>query len=163
MTTTKNNVNIFQRIANFFRKFILKRLVKKITKTINCIETELMDTFLELVLKIIRLVLCLDHDFARNIKDFNAKYVFQTQSGLIAASAIFANNKMKVKKNAITDKDVNVRVVIKDGKSLWEFLMADNPDVFAFVLDNKLSYEGNLNYLMKFAYMAKHMKLMFSL
>lgn len=154
-------VNFFRKIVNFFRKFFLKRLVKKITKVINCIETELMDKFLETLLRVIRLVLCLDDKFARNINGFNAKYTFCDRGGKIAASAIFAKNKMKMKKTAVPDATVTVTFV--DGKSLWEFLMADNPDVFAFVLENKLQYEGNLNYLMKFAYMAKHMKLKFGL
>ena len=68
---------------------------------------------------------------------------------------------MKVIRSEISD--TNVTIIVKDGKALWEFLMSDNPDVFAFVLDNKLTYEGNLNYLMKFGYMAKSLKLMFSL
>lgn len=154
-------VNFFRRIFNFFRKFFLKRLVKKIKKVIKCIETELMDKFLETLLRVIRLVICLDGKFARNIKGFNARYAFRSERGKIAASAIFANDKMKMKKTAVPD--TNVTIIFKDGKALWEFLMADNPDVFAFVLENKLRYEGNLNYLMKFAYMAKHMKLKFGL
>lgn len=154
-------VKFFVKIFNFFRKFFLKRLVKKITKVINCIETDLMDKFLETLLGVIRLVICLDEKFARNIKGFKARYAFRSEKGKIAASAIFAKDKMKVKKNAVPD--TNVTVIFKDGKTLWEFLMADNPDVFSFVLENKLRYEGNLNYLLKFAYMAKHMKLKFGL
>jgi len=145
-------------ILNIFRKFSLKRTIKKIIKRI---ETELLDDFLELLLKVIRLVLCVDRKYRRNIKDFNARYAFRSQDGEIAASAIFKNNKMKVKKDEIPD--TNVTVIFKDGKALWEFLMAPDPDVFAFVLENKLSYEGNLNYLMKFGYMAKHLKVMFGM
>ncbi len=141
-----------------FRKFSLKRSIKKMIKRI---ETELLDDFLELLLKAVRLVLCVDRKYRRNIKDFNARYAFRSQDGEIAASAIFKNNKMKVKKDEIPD--TNVTVIFKDGKALWEFLMAPDPDVFAFVLENKLSYEGNLNYLMKFGYMAKHLKFMFGM
>ncbi|NIN18182.1 MAG: hypothetical protein GTN53_10405 [Candidatus Aminicenantes bacterium] len=114
-----------------------------------------------MLLRIIRLTLCLDRGYRRNIKDFNARYAFRSEDGRIAASAIFKNNKMKMKKDAI--EDTNVTVVFKDGKTLWEFLMADDPDVFSFVLENKLRYEGNLNYLLKFGYMSKRLKLMFGL
>lgn len=149
-------------ITNIFRKFILNRAVKKIKKIINCIETDLMDEFLELLLKIFRLVFCLNiAGFRENIKDFNARYTFRTEKGKIAASAIFKDDKMTVEEEEIPD--TNVTVIFKDGKALWEFLMAGNPDVFAFVLANKLSYKGNLNYLMKFAYMAVHLKVTFGL
>ena len=149
-------------ITNKFQKFILNRAVKKIKKVINCIETDLMDEFLELLLKIFRLVFYLNiAGFRENIKDFNARYTFRTEKGKIAASAIFKDDKMIVEEEEIPD--TNVTVIFKDGKALWEFLMAGNPDVFAFVLANKLSYKGNLNYLMKFAYMAIHLKVMFGL
>ena len=127
----------------------------------KCIETGLMDGFLELLLKAVRLVLCVNRKFRRNIKDFSARYAFRSVDGKIAASAIFKNNKMKVKKNAI--EDTNVTVIFKDGKALWEFLMGKDPDIFAFLLESKLSYEGNLNYLMKFAYMAKHLMYKFGM
>jgi hypothetical protein len=145
-------------MLNIFRRFSLKRAVKKM---INRIETGALDDFLELLLNVIRLVLCVDRKYRRNIKDFNARYAFRSQDGKIAASAIFKNNKMKVKKEEIPD--TNVTVLFKDGKALWEFLMAPDPDVFAFVLESKLSYEGNLNYLLKFGYMAKHLKVMFGM
>jgi len=145
-------------VLNIFRRFSLKRAVKKM---INRIETGALDDFLELLLKVIRLVLCVDRKYRRNIKDFDARYAFRSQDGKIAASAVFKNNKMKVKKEEIPN--TNVTVLFKDGKALWEFLMAPDPDVFAFVLQNKLSYEGNLNYLLKFGYMAKHLKVMFGM
>lgn len=141
-----------------FRKFFQKRGLKKIIK---CIETDLLDDFLEMLFKIIRLTLCLDRGYRRNIENFDARYAFRSEDGRIAASAIFKKNKMKVKKDAV--EDTNVTVFFKDGKTLWEFLMADDPDVFSFVLENKLRYEGNLNYLLKFGYMSKRLKLMFGL
>jgi hypothetical protein len=157
----KSKAQFFQKIPDLFRKFFLKRVIKKIKKIINGIESDLMDKFLETLLGVIRLVIFLDHKFARNVRNFNARYAFRSESGKIEASAVFTKNKLIVKKSVIPD--TNVTVIFKDGKALWEFLMAANPDVFSFVLENKLRYEGNLNYLMKFAYMAKHMKLMFGL
>lgn len=141
-----------------FRKLFRKRGLKKM---ISCIKTELLDDFLEMLFRVIRLTLCLDRGYRRNIEGFNARYAFRSEDGRIAASAIFKKNKMKVKKDAVAD--TNVTVLFKDGKTLWEFLMADDPDVFSFVLENKLRYEGNLNYLLKFGYMSKRLKLMFGL
>lgn len=141
-----------------FRKFSFKRTIGKLIKGI---ETNLLDDFLELLLKALRLVLRFDRKYRRNIEGFNAKYAFQSRDGKIATSAIFENNKMTVKNKVIPD--TNVTVIFKDGKALWQFLMAKNPDVFEFLLENKISWEGNINYVLKFAYMAKHLQLKYSI
>jgi hypothetical protein len=140
------------------RKFSLDRAIKKL---LSNIENDLMDDFLEILLKVVRLVLILDHKYRRNIQGFNARYAFRSEDGRIAASAIFQDGKMKVKRSEITG--ANVTVIFKNGKALWEFLMSKNPDVFSFVMDSKLDFDGNINYLMKFAYMAKHLQLKLSL
>lgn len=136
-----------------FRNLSLGRTIKKIT---TGVENDALDNFLELLLRAIRLVLIVDRKYRRNIKDFNARYTFQSRDGKIAASAVFKNNKLKVQKDALPD--TNITVIFKDGKALWEFLMAKDPDVFVFLLENKIAWEGNINYLLKFAYMAKHLQ-----
>jgi hypothetical protein len=105
-----------------------------------------------------RLVFYLDPRYRKNIEGFEARYVFESEDGTVAASAVFKNGRMRVKTRAVPDP--TVRVVFRDDHALWQFLMADDPDVFAFVLGNKLRYEGNLNYLLKFGYMAKQLKRM---
>jgi hypothetical protein len=138
------------------RKFFLDRALKKM---ITSIETDLLDDFLETLLKVVGLALILDHHYRRNIQGFNARYAFRDEEGKIAASAIFQDGKMKVKKYQI--EDTNVTVIFKNGKALWEFFMSKNPDVFSFVLESKIRYEGNPNYILKFGYMAKHLQVMF--
>ncbi|MCP4370261.1 MAG: hypothetical protein GY797_19425 [Deltaproteobacteria bacterium] len=136
----------------------LKRFVNKLKKDV---EDGLLDDFLDALLRIMKLTFWLDGDFRKNIKDFDARYTFKSKDKGIAASAIFKRDKMEVKRHEI--HDTNATVIFKDNKSLWEFLFSDDLDVFAFVLDNRLSFEGNLNYILKFAYMAKHLQLMFGL
>jgi DNA-directed RNA polymerase alpha subunit len=148
-------------IANALRYFLLKRVVKKIKKALANIETNLMDDFLELLLKMIRLALQIDPEFRRNIKDFSARYTFRSQDNKIAASAVFDKNQLEVSNKKLDN--TNVTVIFKDGKALWEFLMSKNPDVFAFILENKLTYKGNLNYILKFGYMARHLALKFGM
>lgn len=150
-----------KKIANAFRNFMLKRVVKKIKKALANIETNLMDDFLELLLNMIRLALLIDPKFRRNIEDFSARYTFRSQDHKIAASAVFDKNKLKVSNKQLDN--TNVTVIFKDGKALWEFLMSKNPDVFAFILENKLNYKGNLNYILKFGYMARHLALKFGI
>lgn len=141
---------------NFFRKFSLNRVIKKIDHIINNIGSKLMDDFLELLLKMMRLASCLNiNGFKKNIEGFNARYVFKTADNKVASSVIFEDNKMKVKGTEIDNP--KVKVIFKDSEALCKFLTSGTPDVFDYVLKNKLSYEGNLNYLMKFAYMAIHL------
>lgn len=143
------------------RNFLLKRVVRKIKKAIGNVESNVMDDFLELLLKMVRLALLVDPEFRRNIKNFSGRLTFRSQDQKIAASAIFAENKMEVSSKEVENS--NVTVIFKDGKSLWEFLLSKNPDVFAFILENKLTYKGNLNYILKFGYMARHLALKFGM
>jgi len=144
-------------ITDFFRRAVLGALRwwsrRKLAK---CVEERVLDRFLELLLDVMRLTLCLDADFRKNIEDFRGRYVFRTQNGVVAASAIFENGEMTVRKEGVADP--NVAVTFADGAALCELLLSRDPDVFALVLDNKLSYEGNLNYVLKFGFMAKRLQ-----
>ena len=149
-------------ILDKFRKCFLDRALKKLKKLIDCAGDELMDDFLELLLKVFRLVFCLNlFNFKENIEGFEATYAFKSRNEKIGATAIFTKNKMKVKNTAV--EPANVTIIFKDGKSLWEFLMGGSPDIFDFVLKGKLSYKGNLNYLLRFAYLAIHLQKKFEL
>ncbi|MFC2155041.1 hypothetical protein ACFLRB_00935 [Acidobacteriota bacterium] len=125
-----------------------------------------MDDFLELLLDLMRLVFSTNFKHYReNIKDFKATYNFVSEDGRIAAAAVFTDNRMKMKKEKVPDDDPNLKVTVtfKDGHALWRFLMTGTPDIFKAVLDRDISYEGNLNYLLKFAYMSRHLKTIFGL
>jgi len=143
------------------RLLLLRPVMRRLARSITMIESGLLDVFLENLLRTIRFALFVDPRFRKNIEGFDARYVFESEDGRVAASAIFKNGRMRVKTVAIPDP--TVKVTFRDDLCLWQFLMADDPDVFAFVLGNKLRYEGNLNYLLKFGYMAKHLKHSFHL
>jgi hypothetical protein len=153
-------------LAKLPKRLTLKRVKKDIREVIENIETGLMDDFLELLLDLMGLAFYLNiRRFRDNIKNFKGTYNFVSQDGRIAAAAVFANNKMKMKKEKVPDNDPDLKVTVtfKDGHALWRFLLTGTPDIFQFVLDRDISYEGNLNYLLKFAYLARHMKTIFSL
>lgn len=145
-------------IPNLLRRSILKKIVARMAA---CIDRDLMEDFLDLLLQMMRLLFLVDYCFRKNIKKFKARYTFKSRDGSIVASAIFAGGKMKIIEQELPETDITI--IFKDGRALWEFLMSGNPDIFAFILDNKLSYRGNLNYVLKFGYLAKHMQLMFGL
>ena len=125
-------------------------------KLLASLESDLMDDLLECLLKALGLAFWLDEPLRRSIAGFRGRYVFRSESGEIAASALFDGEEMKVEESAVADADVTV--VFKDGRALWEFLTSKDPDVFAFVVESKLTFEGNLNYLLKFSYLARHLE-----
>ncbi len=145
-------------LFDLFRRFGLRRLLRKLGREI---QSGLLDAFLETLLKAMRLMFCLDKEYRRNIEGFNGRYAFQSKGGAIAASAVFAKGKMKVYKHAI--EDTHVTVTFKNGDALMRFLFNKNPDIISAVLNNEVTYDGNLIYLGKFAYMARHLQLRFSL
>ena len=64
---------------------------------------------------------------------------------------------MKVLHKAV--ENASVVVIFKDGAALRNFLFSESPDIIGAILDNEIQYTGNLNYLSKFAYMSKRLKL----
>jgi hypothetical protein len=142
------------KFLNWWRRWLLGRAVRRLAASL---ESALMDDLLECLLGTLRLAFRVDESLRKNIAGFDARYVFRSRSRDIAASAVFGRSKMTVRRSGVSQPDV--AVTFKDGKALRDFLFAENPDVFAFVLESKLTYEGNLNYLLKFSYMARHLKL----
>lgn len=139
------------------RKF---RANKAKTKFMKTLQSEFTEEFLEVLLRLMGLMFCIDKDFRRNIENFDARYMFMDKSSEITVSAIFKNSKLKVSEKQIND--TNVTVIFKDQKALMNFLLSPKPDVLSAILNQDVTYEGNLNYLSKFAYMATHLRLKFT-
>lgn len=140
---------IIHPIKSFIMWFTTKKFVK-------LLEEGTMDVFLEVLLSLMDLYFALDRKFRKNIKDFNASYVFKSRDGVIAASAIFNDSEMKVSSEAIVNPTVSVE--FKDGIALKNFLFSESPDIISAILDCEIRYTGNLNYISKFAYMSKRLK-----
>jgi hypothetical protein len=140
--------------------FLRYQLNVKIKRIRELLEGEITDTFLELLLCAMSLLFKIDKNFRKNIEGFSAVYVFKDRSGTLAATAIFSNGRMTIKRKEVSGAVVTV--VFDRGKSLCDLLFSNDPNIFDFLLENRLTYSGNLNYLLKFAFLAKHLKLKFS-
>lgn len=145
-------------VADALRRYLVRRHSRRLLRDI---ESGVLDKFLETLLKLMRVVFVVNRDFRRNIDGFEARYAFKSKDGKIACSAIFSDGRLKVTKDEVDP--TNITVVFKDGRALMNFLFDRNPDVIAAILDNEITYDGNLNYLAKFAFMARHLQLMFAL
>ena len=68
------------------------------------------------------------------------------------------NKKMKVLEKIIDN--TNVTVTFKDARALMNYILAPKPDILGAILRQEVVFEGNLNYLYKFAYMSRRLQLM---
>ena len=144
-------------LLNIFRKWWRRRVERRFQK---CLESETAEEFLELLLKLMSLAFKIDEDFRRNIKGFRGRYQFRSVDNSVTVAALFTGKGLKVKERLIPDADVTV--IFKDGKSLMNYLLATDRDILRLVLNNEVVLKGNVNYVLKFAYMANHLQLALS-
>lgn len=141
-------------LLNIFRKWWRRRVERQFMK---CLESEAAEEFLELLLKLMSLVFKIDEDFRRNIKGFRGRYQFRSVDNSVTVAALFTGKGLKVKERLIPDPDATV--IFKDGKSLMNYLLATDRDILRLVLNNEVVLKGNVNYVLKFGYMANHLQL----
>ena len=148
---------------NSLLNFVLRRsrrAHKAAKRFFESLKSEGAEEFLEILLKLMGLVFWVDKDFRRNIENFNGRYLFCSQDRKLTVAAIFKNNRLKVMEKEI--KDTNITVIFRNSKALMGFLLSPKPDILGSILRQDISIDGNLNYMYKFAYMAKHLQLKFS-
>jgi hypothetical protein len=147
---------MFEKILNWLllRPFRVKRLRSKF---LQCLESEAAEGFLEMLLKFMSLAFFMDRDFRRNIKGFNGRYLFKSRDNGITVAVVFRNNRMKVYEKEL--KDTDVTVVFRNGRTLMGYLISPKPDILGSLLRQDVTFNGNLNYVYKFAYMAKRLQL----
>ena len=141
-------------LLNIFRKWWRRRVERQF---MECLESEAAEEFLELLLKLMSLAFKIDKDFRRNIKGFRGRYQFRSVDNSVTVAALFTGKGLKVKERLIPDADVTV--IFKDGKSLLNYLLATDRDILRLVLNNEVVLKGNVNYVLKFGYMANHLQL----
>jgi hypothetical protein len=123
----------------------------------NCC-CNLAEDFLQLLLGLMSLVFMFDHDFRKNIQNFQGRYQFRSKDGCINVAALFEDGRLEVREELI--QNPNITVLFKNGKALMDYLMTPKPDILGSMLRQEVSLDGNLNYLYKFAFMAKRLQLM---
>ncbi len=134
---------------------LLKEMMRKFSSSL---ESEFAEEFLENLMRLMSLVLRLDHDYKKNIIGFSGRYQFMSSDGAITVAAVFNDDAMEVSEEIIADP--NITVTFKDGKALMGYLLSPKPDVLGSLLRQEVLLDGNLNYLYKFAFMAKRLQLM---
>ena len=117
------------------------------------------ENFLRLLLKLMDVVFMLNiWNFRDNIESFSGRYVFHSKDNSIVASSSFENGNMKVYDRIINKPDITI--TFRDDKALMNYLLSPKPDILGSILRQDITVSGNLNYLYKFAYMAKRLQLL---
>jgi len=141
-------------LLNIFRRWWKARAERRFLK---CLESESAEEFLELLLRLMSLTFTLDGDFRRNIEGFTGRYQFRSADNSITVAALFTGRDLKVKEELIPD--AHVSVIFKDSRGLMNYLLAKDRDILRLLLNNEVVLKGNLNYVLKFGYMANHIQL----
>ncbi len=135
--------------------FILDNVLKKF---IGCMESEFAEDFLKILLELMGVVLFVDSDYRKNIMGFKGRYQFRSSDDAITVAAVFDNDALDVSEEVI--EKPNISITFKDGKALMNYLLSPKPDVLGSMLRQEVRLEGNLNYLYRFAFLAKRLQLM---
>lgn len=122
----------------------------------NALPRTPVDMLLSLLLRVMHLKFVLDAEYRKNIKDFTADYVFTDKAAKICQVAHFAHGTMHV--DAKVPKNPTFTLTFSNGKALLALLFSPAPDVLDALLNQKVDFVGNINYLNKFAYMALRAK-----
>ncbi|MEW6363148.1 MAG: hypothetical protein AB1714_00765 [Acidobacteriota bacterium] len=111
------------------------------------------DAFVDLLLVGMQLFLRLWKPYRRNIKGFRGRYLFRTVDDRVRSGVVFDNERIMRHPNGIEDWDV--RVSFKNVPALRSFLFSRDQDILSSLLRNEVEIDGNLNYVYKFAFMAR--------
>ncbi len=148
-------------MGNFFYSEFFKnmRIQDLATEWSDATRSELAEGFLQLLLKLMSLAFKLNiKGYKANIEHFTGRYVFRSKDNAITASASFENGRMKVYDHVIDRPDVTI--IFRHDRALMDYLLSPRPDILGSVLRQDVEVRGNLNYLYKFAFMAKRLQLM---
>jgi hypothetical protein len=120
---------------------------------------EAMNGFFELLLDALSLLMAFAPFWRRSVHGFRGRYQFVSSDGDIHTAVTFERSllfgtRMRVESGSIENPDVKLE--FKNGEALYSFLLSGGSDIFSAILDNKLSFSGNINYLLKFAYLSQH-------
>ncbi len=82
---------------------------------------------------------------------FNAKYQFTTRNGDFNLYLIFKDGNIKADEGII--EDPNITIIYKDKETLAETWNKSAEETLEYLLDNSMSFKGNMTYLTKFSHL----------
>jgi hypothetical protein len=134
----------------------LVRLLRRKARALKDeLEGKLTDKFLELLLYGMDLAFLLLASYRRNLRQFQGSYVLRTADGRVAASALFADGRMSVRKEAVASPTVTV--TFTNPGAFRRFLFSKDQDILQSLMANEVEVDGNVTYVYKFGYLARNL------
>lgn len=126
------------------------------------LKNEAIDFSFYILLQALRLLTVIDKDFGKkHLADFECSFSFSSREPGLDGSVAISNGSMSVSMEE--NPDAEVRVEARSAQEFLTFFMGPNPDLFRAMVDGVVSYEGNLNALLRFIYIARDAKTFLSL
>lgn len=95
--------------------------------------------------------------YRNNLRGFRGRYVLRTADGRVDAAALFTPGKMSMRTTAVEAPDVTI--TFKSPAAFRRFLSSEEKDILESLLANEVEVDGNLNYVYKLGFMARHLLL----
>jgi hypothetical protein len=133
---------------------ILRRRARALREEL---EGKLTDKFVELLLFGMELAFLLLPSYRSNLRRFRGSYVLRTSDGRVAASAVFADGKMEVAKQAVPSPTVSV--TFANPAAFRRFIFSKDQDILESLMANEVEVDGNVTYIYKFGYLARNLTL----
>lgn len=137
------------------KSLLVKNALEK--KLLDSIEGKITENVIDILLRLMGIIFAVDKNYRKNIIGFNATYVFTDKSNNFYSAAVFNNGRLKVSDKKISDPTFTL--IFRDNQSLVKLLFSGAPDILNAMLNQEVDFEGNVNYINKFAYMALHLVL----
>lgn len=122
----------------------------------RCLEDGLAEEFLQLLLGFMAAALVVDPGFRRHVQGFEARYAFRSADGRIALGATLSRGFMWV--SEAPPRDPHATVIFRDGRALMRSLLSPEPDLLGALLRQDVTFEGNLNFVYRLAYLARRLQ-----
>ncbi len=114
-------------------------------------ETFIIKNILNLILKAMSIKAVIDKEFKDTIKNFNKTIAIKTRDEKISFYLEFKNASLKIYEGRLSKKP-DATLVFKDTSVIKEFARTSSDDILNLLLSNKISFKGNMSYLLKFSY-----------
>lgn len=135
-------------------KNIRKELEKKL---LDAVEGRITENVMDVVLSLMSVLFVLDKNYRKNIHNFEAVYVFTDQNDDFYVAARFHKDRLTIQNKKVDNPNFILR--FRDNEALVKLLFSGAPDILNAMLNQQVDFEGNVNYINKFAYMALHILL----
>ena len=132
------------------REVIINRLA-------STLSPESMGEILETALKGMGLLFGFHSGLKEEVQTLRAVYLFATTDRRMTVTAEFSNGLLKVGRAATGP--ISVALIFHDIPAMMRLFAAPQPNLLHAILSQQISFEGNLNYLLKLAYLLRRVSL----